>query len=171
VVGGCIVAGCWRATVTLPANAALVRRVHPLPATATLSFACTLRTREPSCMAVPAASSFTLEAHDSQRATRHIAALESSKMGRAGLELRDTWQHWSPPQQGGGVRSYGTRDGSRALLSWEAGFGAAGHVAACGSTSCSLSWPHARMWGYPVYRVPTTAKIISSSLERVHVMA
>jgi hypothetical protein len=37
----------------------------------------------------------------------------------------------------------------------EAGSGAKEHVAAHGSTSCSLSSPHSCMRGYPVYRVLT----------------
>jgi hypothetical protein len=41
------------------------------------------------------------------RAMEHGAALEPSSTGRRGPELRDTWQHLSPPQLGGGVRSYG----------------------------------------------------------------
>jgi hypothetical protein len=40
-----------------------------------------------------------------------------------------TWQRWSPPEQGGGVRSRMARDSAGALLSREAGSGAVRHVA------------------------------------------
>jgi hypothetical protein len=59
----------------------------------------------------------------------HVAAPESSSAERRGLELRDTWQHWSP-QWGGGVQSCGIRGSTGALLSVEVGYGATGHMAA-----------------------------------------
>jgi hypothetical protein len=43
--------------------------------------------------------------------------------GRRGPELWNTGRLWSPPQQGGGVQSYGTRGSTLALLSWEVGSG------------------------------------------------
>jgi hypothetical protein len=78
-------------------------------------------------------------------AVGYVAVPESST-GRRGPELLDMWQHWSPPQRGGGVhrcgthggsgalsgevrvRSYGTCGGTKALLRWEVGSGAARHV-------------------------------------------
>jgi hypothetical protein len=57
-----------------------------------------------------------------------VAAPESSA-GRRDPELQDTWQHWSPPQRGGGVQRCGTHGGSGAL-SGEVRSGAAGHVVA-----------------------------------------
>jgi hypothetical protein len=165
---------------------------------------------EPSCTAVLAASSFTLEARGPQRTVGHVAVLEPSRTRRPGREPRDstgsllsreagpepwdTWQHRSSPRQEGEVQSCRACGGVGALLSTEVGSGAAGHVAtskpssagrrgrscgthvstgallsgevvsravrhmvARGSSSCSLSWPHACMRGYPVCRVPTLA--------------
>jgi hypothetical protein len=43
-------------------------------------------------------------------ATGCVAPPEPSIAGRWGPELWDTWQHQSPPWQGGGVRSRGMRD-------------------------------------------------------------
>jgi hypothetical protein len=60
----------------------------------------------------------------------HVAAPEPSRVGRQGPEPCDTWQHRSPPEQGGRVPSRGTRDSVGALPSREAGSGAVGHVAA-----------------------------------------
>jgi hypothetical protein len=73
---------------------------------------------------------FILEARDSQRATRHVAASEPSSTGRQGPELLDTWWHESPPQQGGEAQSYCTRGGTEALPRTKKGSGAAGHVVA-----------------------------------------
>jgi hypothetical protein len=99
------------------------------------------------------------------------------------MELWDTWQHESPPWLGDRIRSGGTRvstgallsgaqshmthDSTGALLSGEAGSRAMGYVAAHDSTSCSLSWPHACMRGYPICRVsivapgPTSGKVMN----------
>jgi hypothetical protein len=66
-------------------------------------------------------------------------------------------QHQSSPRQGGGVQSCGTCGNTGAILSREGRSGAAGHVAARGSTPCSLSCLEACMLGYPVYRVPIVA--------------
>jgi hypothetical protein len=74
----------------------------------------------------------------------HVAASELTSIGRQGLELRDMWQHQSPPQQGDRLR-------------------ASGHVAARGYMS-SL---YACMQGYPVDRVPTD--VFSLSLLWGHV--
>jgi hypothetical protein len=65
----------------------------------------------------------------------HVVAPEPSSAGKRGLELLDTWRHWSAPQHVGGVRSYRTR----------------------GSISCSLSYLDASVRGYPVCMVPTVA--------------
>jgi hypothetical protein len=73
---------------------------------------------------------FIHETHDPQRVAGHMAASEPSSVGRLGPELRNMWQHQSPPQLGGWVWSSGTRGGTRALLSWKAGSKAAGHMAA-----------------------------------------
>jgi hypothetical protein len=59
-----------------------------------------------------------------------VAAPESSLVGRQGPEPWDTWQHRSPPEQGGGVRYHGTRGSVGALPSREAGSGAMRHVVA-----------------------------------------
>jgi hypothetical protein len=99
VVGGYTVAACRHATPTLPVTATLVRCVFPLPATAPLSCVCALGTREPSCTTEPAAYP--------QRAAGHMAALEPFRMGRPCTEPRDTWQHRSPPQEGGGFGATG----------------------------------------------------------------
>jgi hypothetical protein len=70
------------------------------------------------------------------RAAGHVTASEPSRARRRSLELRSTWQHRNPPEQGGRVRSY-----------W-----------ACGSTPYSLSWTQGCMRGYPVCRVHTDFK-------------
>jgi hypothetical protein len=59
-------------------------------------------------------------------AAEYVAGPESSSAGRRGSELRDMWRGWRPHQQGGGVRSCGTRGGVGVLLSREAGFGTTG---------------------------------------------
>jgi hypothetical protein len=147
VVGGCTVADCWHATPALPVTAILVRRVCPLSTTAALSWACTIETREPSCMAVPAASSFILEARSPQpwdtwlhcsppeRGDRVRSGGSCDSTGvllrkEAGLRLLNTWQHQNPLQWGGEVRSWGTYGSTWALISGEAGSGVTGHVTA-----------------------------------------
>jgi hypothetical protein len=47
---------------------------------------------------------------------------------RKGVELRDTLRHQSPPQEGGGVKSYGTLVSTGALFNEEARSGAVGHI-------------------------------------------
>jgi hypothetical protein len=81
---------------------ALIKHVCPLPATAALSCACALGTCDPSSMAEPVASSFTLEACGPQRAAGHEIAPEPSSVGRR-------------------VQSRGICGSTRALLSREAG--------------------------------------------------
>jgi hypothetical protein len=91
------------------------------------------------------------------RAKGHMAAPEPTSIGRRCLEPYDMWQHWSPSQQGGEVRSYGAHgnakahlpgdeirshrihDSTGAHLSKEARSGAIGRVIACGCMSCYLS--------------------------------
>jgi hypothetical protein len=63
-------------------------------------------------------------------AAGHVATPDPSRAGRQGPELRGTWLHRSPPEQGGGVRSRGARGSTGTLPSREAGSGVAGHVAA-----------------------------------------
>jgi hypothetical protein len=81
------------------------------------------------------------------RAIGQLAALEPSRAGRRSPKPCDTWQHRSPPAQGGGIWSRVTRGSIRALPSREAGSGAAGHVAVPGYTLFSLSWLEAYMRG------------------------
>jgi hypothetical protein len=92
-----------------------------------------------------AGSRFDREA--GSRAIGQVAAPEPSRAGRRSPKLCDTWQHQSPPEQGGGVWSRVTRGSIGALLSREAGSGAAGHVAVRGCTFFSLSWLEACMRG------------------------
>jgi hypothetical protein len=40
----------------------------------------------------------------------HVAALELTSVRRRGSGPQDTWWRWSPPLQGGVVRSYSLRD-------------------------------------------------------------
>jgi hypothetical protein len=67
------------------------------------------------------------------RAMGHVAAPEPTSAGRWGSELRDTWQRWSSPQQGGEVWGSRTRGCVGAHLGRQARSGAAGHVAAWSS--------------------------------------
>jgi hypothetical protein len=69
------------------------------------------------------------------RAVGHIAAPELTSSRRQGLELRDTWQRRSSPQQGGEVRGRGTLGSTGAHLSMEARSEAMGHVVAPEPTS------------------------------------
>jgi hypothetical protein len=66
---------------------------------------------------------------------RHVTSLELISTWRQGLELRDTWQHRSSPQQEGEVRGCRTRGSARAHLSKEARSGATEHVVASEPTS------------------------------------
>jgi hypothetical protein len=59
-----------------------------------------------------------------------MAVPEPSPAGRRGPVPWDTWQHRSPPQQGGEAQSHRTRDSVRDLLGRLVGSGAVGHVAA-----------------------------------------
>jgi hypothetical protein len=73
------------------------------------------------------------------RAAGHVAMPDPSRAGRRGPEpsrsgrqapeLRNMWQHRSPPKQGRGVRSRGACGNAGALPIREAGSGATGHVA------------------------------------------
>jgi hypothetical protein len=51
-------------------------------------------------------------------------------IGRRDSEPRGTWQHWSPLELGGRVRTCGTRGSTRAFPSCEVRFGAAESVVA-----------------------------------------
>jgi hypothetical protein len=51
-------------------------------------------------MAELAVTFFIHETHDPQRVAGHMAASEPSSVGRLGPELRNMWQHQSPPQLG-----------------------------------------------------------------------
>jgi hypothetical protein len=106
-----------------------------------------------------------------------MAAPEPSRAGRQGLEPCDTWQHRSPPKQGGGIRSRVTCGSTEALSSREAGSRAMGHVAVLEPASAGRQGPESYgtwqctdacpspclglnlVWGgYPIYRVPTAAE-------------
>jgi hypothetical protein len=69
----------------------------------------------------------------------HMAVSEPTSVGMLGLELGDTWQCRSSPQQGGEVRGHMTRGGTGAHLCKEVWSEAITYVAAHGCTSCSLS--------------------------------
>jgi hypothetical protein len=99
-----------------------------------------------------------------------VAAPESFLVGRQGPEPWDTWQHRSPPEQGGGVQYHGTRGSVRALSSREAGSRAMRHVVApepsrAGRWDLELQgmWSYVLLLvlnlslyaGYPVCRVQT----------------
>jgi hypothetical protein len=80
-------------------------------------------------------------------AVRHMAALEPSRARRWGPQSCDTWQHRSPPEQGGRVRCREARGSTRSCLSREAGFGAVGHVAASEPISIWRQGPELQnMW-------------------------
>jgi hypothetical protein len=64
----------------------------------------------------------------------HVAAPESTSIGRRGLELRNMWQRRSSTQQGGDARVHGPRGSTGAHLSKEVRSGAAGHVTALDPT-------------------------------------
>jgi hypothetical protein len=72
-------------------------------------------------------------------AKEHVTAPELNSARRRGLRPRATWQHWSSPQQGGGVRGRGTHGGFRAHLCREVWSEATACVAARVCTLCSLS--------------------------------
>jgi hypothetical protein len=57
-------------------------------------------------------------------AVGHVATPKPSLSGRWGPGPLDTWRRWSPPYQGGGVRSHWTRGDAGALPIREAGSGA-----------------------------------------------
>jgi hypothetical protein len=72
-------------------------------------------------------------------AKEHVAASELNSARRQGPETRVTWQHRSPPQQGGDVRDCRTLGGSEAHLCREVWSKATACVAAHGCMPCSLS--------------------------------
>jgi hypothetical protein len=80
--------------------------------------------------AITAKPFFILKAHDPLRVVEHVIESEPFQAGRQGSEPWGTWQHRSPLEQGGGVRSYVTHGSIGALLSREAGSEAVGHKAA-----------------------------------------
>jgi hypothetical protein len=69
----------------------------------------------------------------------HMAAPELTWSGRQGLELRDTWQCWSSPQQGGEVRGRETHGGAEAHLCSQVCSKATTYIAVHGCAPCSLS--------------------------------
>jgi hypothetical protein len=115
----------WRCTVSVCLH--VLQRLSHEGALITRERA--MGTREPSCMPRPTKSFFIPKAHSPLRAARHVVALESSRVGRRGLEPWGTWQHWGPLKQGGGVQSRRTRGNTEALPSRETGSEAARHVA------------------------------------------
>jgi hypothetical protein len=108
----------------------------------------TLGAGEPCCTGRPARFFFMLEARGPQRTIGHVTAQSppsrvagSGAVGYVelcrlpvGPEPRYTRRHRSPPWLRGGSQSCWTRGSLRAHFSWEAGFGAAGHVATCRCT-------------------------------------
>jgi hypothetical protein len=70
-----------------------------------------------------------------------MGAPEPPLAGRQGPGPQDMWRHRSPLQQGGRVRGRMTRGGVRAHPSREAGFDAAGHVAALEPTPAGRQPP------------------------------
>jgi hypothetical protein len=108
-----------------------------------------LKSREPSHIGRSAKHFFILKVCGPQRAVEHVAASEPSQVGKRGPVPWDTWQHWSPPEQGGRIQSrethgsprawpeqggwiqsHGIRGSVRALPSREVGSRAVGYVAA-----------------------------------------
>jgi hypothetical protein len=89
-------------------------------------------------------------------AEEHVVAPELNSARRRGPGPQATWQHRSSPQQGGEVQGHGIHGGSGAHLCREVWSKATSYVAARGYTPCSLSCLRACMWGYSVFRVPTT---------------
>jgi hypothetical protein len=84
---------------------------------------------------------FTLEVRDLPRAARHVLAPEPSLVVGRGPVLWDTWQHRSSPRWGDEVRSQGTHDSTKALLSREVKSGAMGHMAASELSSMGRRGP------------------------------
>jgi hypothetical protein len=81
------------------------------------------------------------------RALGYVAAPELTSARRRGTRARDTWRRRSPPQQGGEVRSHGTRGGAGAHLSKVARSRAAGHMAVPETTSAGSCDPKLQhMW-------------------------
>jgi hypothetical protein len=72
-------------------------------------------------------------------AEERVAPPELNSARRRGSGPQATWEHRSPPQQGGEVRGRGTRGGSRAHLCREVWSEATAYVVACGCTPYSLS--------------------------------
>jgi hypothetical protein len=102
---------------------------------------CALGTCVPSCISRSAMLFFMLERCDPQGAVGHVAAPEPTPTGRRGPKTQDTWQHQSPPQPGGEVRSYSTHGSTRTHLSREARSGAIGHVVVPEPTSAVRRGP------------------------------
>jgi hypothetical protein len=75
------------------------------------------------------------------RAMGHVVALEPTSTGRRGPELRNAWRRRSSTQQGDETRGHGPRDSTRAHLSKEVRFRAAGHVAGSKPTSAGRCSP------------------------------
>jgi hypothetical protein len=73
-----------------------------------------LDTCELSCVPEAGRPFFIPVVHSSLGAVGYVAAPELSFQRG---EARGTWQHRSPPRQGGEVRSRGTRDSAEALIS------------------------------------------------------
>jgi hypothetical protein len=69
---------------------------------ATVTRDCALDTCEPSCVPEAGRPFFIPVVHSPLGAVGYVAALELSFQGG---EARDTWQHQSPPRQGGEVQS------------------------------------------------------------------
>jgi hypothetical protein len=78
-----------------------------------------LETCVSSCTGMTDMFFFMLKARDPQGAVGHVAASESTSVERRGPEPYDMWQHQSPSQMGGEVRSYRTRGNAGAHLSRE----------------------------------------------------
>jgi hypothetical protein len=88
---------------------------------------CTMEMCEP-CIFTVTAKYFLI--HPPQIVVRHVVVTGPSRVGRRDPESWDTWKLRSPLEQGGGVRSRGTRGGTGALPCREVGSGAMGSVAA-----------------------------------------
>jgi hypothetical protein len=72
-------------------------------------------------------------------AEEHVAAPELNSARRRGLGPRETWQHWSSPQQGGEVRGRRTHGGFGLHLCREVWSKAIACMVARGCMPCSLS--------------------------------
>jgi hypothetical protein len=70
-----------------------------------------------------------------------VKAPEPTSTGKQDLELRDTWQRRSSPQQGGEVQGHGTRGSAGSHIGRETRSGATGLVAASEPTSAGRCGP------------------------------